>query len=187
MSKWDEFKATLTCVGAAATSFTDALTTLVQSPCELKNTFAAFKHQETHVINQFALLGVEGGVRYADLEVKRSADVIEDLSVTGASKAVLRLSDREELPFNNIQIHGTATDSHFFANGLTLLLAAQQYQGVKVRVYFDAANLSQDHQFSLHYTGLLLNDQPRKTLATGQWLTNTHRYDGGVAYSFASA
>ena len=184
MASWNQFKATLTCVNTAASSFYNALKALIP---EDENTFAAFQHEETHVINQFALLGVQGGLRYADLEVKRQADVIEDLRVTGATKAVLLVGAQEELPFDKIQMHWTAPDTHFFANGLTLLLGAQQYQTVKVRVFFDAANLIQNHQFSLRYTGLLLNAQPRKTLATGQWFTNTHRYDGGVAYPLNNA
>jgi hypothetical protein len=152
----------------------------------IPESYAAYLHTETHVINQFALLGVQGELRYADLEVKRQADVIGDLRVTGATKAVLLVGAYEQLPLNNIQINGTATDNHFFAHGLTLLLAAQQYQQVKVRVYFHAESLLQNHQFSLKYTGLVLNQHARKSLSTQPWVTTTHRYDGGVAYPLAN-
>jgi hypothetical protein len=176
MASWEEFKATLRCVNENAAFFQQALLALVTSNADPSNTFAAYREKQTHVVNNFALLGVKDNLRYVDLNVPRGADVIEDIAVEGRDvrRTSVMYGSYDEVVFD---------DTTFGVNAPFILMTALQYQEVKVRVYFDAAALEEtgDHEFSLEFTGLVLNTDARKHVALHDWDTRSHRYSHGMS------
>lgn len=186
MANWADFKSTLTYLHTAEgsegdTPFTRALLALAAS--RDTNTYATFDHEETHVIHEFATLGNKDGLKYIDIEIKRIVDVVEQLFVTGASQASILLDSQHEEPLDHLP--GTV-NVYFSKAGLTLLRAAQQFQPVHVRFYFDTELQVQEHKFTLSYTGVVLHQVPRNLLVTQPWVTNTHTYNGGFARALHS-
>jgi len=178
-ASWDDFKATLRCLNdeRIAASFKQALFALMTSYANPSNTFAAYREKQTHVVNNFALLGVKDNLRYVDLNVPRGADVIEDVAVEGRDvrRTSVMYGSYDEVFFD---------DTTFGVNAPVVLMAALQYQEVKVRVYFDAVGLedeTRDHEFSLEFTGLVLNTDARKHVALHDWVTRSHRYSDGMS------
>ena len=185
-ASWEEFKETLQCVNvndAPTASFKNALLALVTSNADTLNTFAAYREKQTHVVNNFALLHVKDNLRYVDLNVPRGADVVEDIVVEGRDvrRTSVMYGSYDEVFFD---------DTTFGVNAPVILMAALSFQEVKVRVYFDAAGLEEektrDHEFSLEFTGLVLNTEPRKHVALHDWVTRSHRYSQGMSRPLSS-
>lgn len=175
---YDDFKASLTCAGEfdeSNGSWQRAMEALVADA--RPNTFTAVKKVHDFVVNQAPLLRYRDGLQFYDFSVERDVDVIENMIVSGATRASL-LIGYEERPMTYLP--GTPSD-YWFKDGFTLPLAALQYTEVKVRFYFDPAGIYQNQHVSFSYTGLLLSPEPRKTLATRSWKTRTHLYQNGIA------
>jgi hypothetical protein len=175
---YDDFKAGLTCVGEfdeSNGSWQRAMEALVADA--RPNTFTAVKKVHDFVVNQAPLLRYRDGLQFYDFSVERDVDVIENMIVSGATRASL-LIGYEERPMTYLP--GTPSD-YWFKDGFTLPLAALQYMEVKVRFYFDPDGIYQNQHISFSYTGLLLNSEARKTLATRSWKTRTHLYQNGMA------
>jgi hypothetical protein len=174
---YDDFKASLTCVGEFDESNGSWQRAMEALAVEARpNTFTAVKKVHDFVVNQAPLLRYRDGLQFYDFPVERDVDVMENMIVSGATRASL-LIGYEERPMT----HLPGTFDYWFKDGFTLLLAALQFTEVKVRFYFDPAGIYQNQHVSFSYTGLLLNTEARKTLATRSWKTRTHLYQNGTA------